>query len=61
MTRRFHLMPWLFLALCAITLTVLILASAHLASADCIIGPGVVCPPDDPSPVSVYIPVAIWR
>lgn len=59
MTRRPTPMPTLFLDLAALVLALLLLATVHMASADCIIGPGVVCPPDDPLPVSVYIPV-IW-
>jgi len=47
MTRR-STMPALLLALAALILALLLLASVHLASADCIPGP-VACWPDDTS------------
>lgn len=60
MTRRLHLMPWLFLALCAVVLLALLLATVHMAAADCVIGlPPITCPPDSFYPPRAYIP-AIW-
>jgi len=60
MTRlRVHLVPAFFLILSVLLLAALLLATVHLAAADCIIGPGVICPPDDPLPPRAYIP-AIW-
>jgi len=60
MTRR-STMPALLLALAALVLALLLLATVHLASADCVIGPGAICPPDSWYPPRAYVPVVVWH